>query len=602
MKSYFPKTFTLILTGFLILIIIPAPEYDESGHDSSFLFRFLGSHSYAMQPDSVVVNFTVTIPFWTPKEDSIYLIGSTLPPIIPLSKVNDVTWTSKINLSIGETLHYSYNRGSETTKAKRTHVYTMSEYDSARYDAVLGWIDLESPVSKRDNFMGLVAMMDFPAPGIIEGWWDRDNSGNYSDLVETYIKIRDRAGLNYVGYPEGAYYSELLPLPVIVDEDQGMRDLNASEFKKIIELAGENNLQYYVHCGNPGINHELALQVGTDNPFGWVPQNITSADTSWWREFFKQWGDFLEPKAILAESLGVKLFSIGGDLDYVDYDYNAFRWINLINRIRNVYSEKLIYFSLNYQGPNPNWSSYLDYIGIYMGRPIASSNNPTISELVDGISTFVDDTQHPKPVIFFLDFASIDSTAMGVPYPDILEPTAHLQIDFQEQADIYEAFFCVMKEREWIAGVLSWNYAYHDNFLFNPSDDYRFTPSIRNKLAEAVTFKWRHTFDTTATIVGVPDVSTNPKNYKLFQNYPNPFNPTTNIKFIVPKTSKVVLKVYNMLGEEIKTLVENTFSPGIYLSTWGGLDNSGYKVSTGLYIYRIEMGNHIEIKKCLLLK
>lgn len=93
-----------------------------------------------------------------------------------------------------------------------------------------------------------------------------------------------------------------------------------------------------------------------------------------------------------------------------------------------------------------------------------------------------------------------------------------------------------------------------------------------------------------------------PTEFKLYQNYPNPFNPTTTIKFHVPKPSKVVLKVYNMLGQEIKTLVEKSFSPGIYTTIWDGFDYSEQKVSTGLYFYRIEIENNIEVKKCLLLK
>ena len=93
-----------------------------------------------------------------------------------------------------------------------------------------------------------------------------------------------------------------------------------------------------------------------------------------------------------------------------------------------------------------------------------------------------------------------------------------------------------------------------------------------------------------------------PKEYSLYQNYPNPFNTTTVIKFQVPKTSRVILKVYNMLGQEIITLVEKSLSPGTYTSKWDGFDCFGKKVTTGLYFYRVEIENYVEVKKCLLLK
>jgi hypothetical protein len=378
----------LILLIMIISVFTPEKQYGKIGFN--LIFQDCSGKSYTVQNDSVSIYFYATIPFWTPEEDRIYLKYSNSSFSVPLSKINEVTWKTRIKLPPNKIFKYFYARGDTAIRAIRQLSYTPSITDSARYDAVLGWQDLQNPVQARDHFMGMATVIDFPAPGVIQGWWDRDRSGNYSDLEDTFRMIRNRAGLNYTGFTEGAFYSALDPLPVIVNEDQGMRDLTASEFIKIAQLAKEQDLIYYVNTGNPGIIQQIADQLGSDNPFAWIPDNISEQDSVWWDEWFKQWGDFLEPKAVTAESIGVEHFSIGGHMDYADFDLNAPRWIDLIERIRKVYSGKITYFSIGYERPNPNWSSHLDYIGVYMGRPIADNNEPSTNELVDGISAFTD--------------------------------------------------------------------------------------------------------------------------------------------------------------------------------------------------------------------
>ena len=93
-----------------------------------------------------------------------------------------------------------------------------------------------------------------------------------------------------------------------------------------------------------------------------------------------------------------------------------------------------------------------------------------------------------------------------------------------------------------------------------------------------------------------------PTEFELSQNYPNPFNPTTNIKFSLPEASQVVLKIYDMLGREIKTLINENRKAGSFDITWNGTDNSGRLVSSGVYIYRIIAGKYIESRKMNLIK
>ncbi len=88
-----------------------------------------------------------------------------------------------------------------------------------------------------------------------------------------------------------------------------------------------------------------------------------------------------------------------------------------------------------------------------------------------------------------------------------------------------------------------------------------------------------------------------PTVYALSQNYPNPFNPTTDISFDLPVSSRVELTIYNILGQEVETLINGEMEAGHHTVTW---DASPY--SSGIYFYRISANNFSETKKMLLLK
>ena len=105
-------------------------------------------------------------------------------------------------------------------------------------------------------------------------------------------------------------------------------------------------------------------------------------------------------------------------------------------------------------------------------------------------------------------------------------------------------------------------------------------------------------------IVTVEDDLTMPATFKLEQNYPNPFNPTTIIKFGVPERSNVVLKIYDILGGEVATLVNEEMDAGWYERSFNAVS-----LSSGVYIYRLEAVStseqsekFISIKKMLLIK
>jgi hypothetical protein len=93
-----------------------------------------------------------------------------------------------------------------------------------------------------------------------------------------------------------------------------------------------------------------------------------------------------------------------------------------------------------------------------------------------------------------------------------------------------------------------------------------------------------------------------PKSYNLSQNYPNPFNPTTIISYNLPKTGNVVLKVYDILGNEVATLINREQPAGTYKITFNALNADHKNLSSGIYFYKLQSGNYSAIKKMLLLK
>ena len=95
----------------------------------------------------------------------------------------------------------------------------------------------------------------------------------------------------------------------------------------------------------------------------------------------------------------------------------------------------------------------------------------------------------------------------------------------------------------------------------------------------------------------VVKVSAVPQKFNLFQNYPNPFNPSTKIKFVIPKSSFVILRVYDVLGNEVATLVNEKKSAGNY-----EINFDASKLSSGIYYYKLVTGNFSQVRKMVLIK
>jgi len=93
-----------------------------------------------------------------------------------------------------------------------------------------------------------------------------------------------------------------------------------------------------------------------------------------------------------------------------------------------------------------------------------------------------------------------------------------------------------------------------------------------------------------------------PKTYGLNQNSPNPFNPTTRISFALPAAGEVRMSVFNVLGQQVKELVNGAMDAGVHEVIWDGKDNNGTSVASGIYFYKINANNFVATKKMVLLK
>ncbi len=94
----------------------------------------------------------------------------------------------------------------------------------------------------------------------------------------------------------------------------------------------------------------------------------------------------------------------------------------------------------------------------------------------------------------------------------------------------------------------------------------------------------------------LPDV------FALHQNYPNPFNPVTTLRYDLPENSLVNIIIYDLLGREVKSLINQTQDAGFKSIIWNATNNYGKPVSAGVYLYQIQAGEFVQTKKMVLLK
>ena len=109
------------------------------------------------------------------------------------------------------------------------------------------------------------------------------------------------------------------------------------------------------------------------------------------------------------------------------------------------------------------------------------------------------------------------------------------------------------------------------------------------------------TVDVSAVLSSIKDASL-PEEFALYNNYPNPFNPVTNIAFDLPEATEVVLEIYNISGQKVRTLVNKQYQAGRHMVQWSATNDFGQSVASGMYLYRIQAGSFVSHKKLVLMK
>lgn len=129
-----------------------------------------------------------------------------------------------------------------------------------------------------------------------------------------------------------------------------------------------------------------------------------------------------------------------------------------------------------------------------------------------------------------------------------------------------------------------------------------FEDNARFEIAQGVVFDPDKLQNPVVTL-GALDVQSTPTEFALHQNFPNPFNPQTNIPYDLAEGGDVVLRIYNLLGQEVRTLVRERQAPGRYTVQWSGMDDRGVSVSSGIYFYQVSVaGKFQDAKRLMLLK
>jgi hypothetical protein len=111
-----------------------------------------------------------------------------------------------------------------------------------------------------------------------------------------------------------------------------------------------------------------------------------------------------------------------------------------------------------------------------------------------------------------------------------------------------------------------------------------------------------NSFDSLGTDISDYDRRNLPEHFELEQNYPNPFNPETTIGYSLSTKDRVCIEIYNLLGQRVRTLADEVKSAGNYSIKWDGRSSEGLQLGSGIYLYRMQVGDFVQSRKMLLLK
>ncbi len=528
--------------------------------------------------------------------------------VFPLTNVSNDTWTTTLTfddgwLAVGVTYHYKYCRnyvynGADEAVDGNDQGYrkvTIQNENTVLTDTVTQWrwwpVDGQIPEIDTSNYAH-TPPADLPDStfqcGIeLPDYWDHPFI--YS-VEPTLDRIITKCKADYVEYNPVPEVTQFYPTPEINKE--GVNGTSDEDLIKIITEAKKRGLKFYLDA----------------YPWAMISDSSPNYHTNeWWIEFEQQWRPIILDYAQISQDYGVDILTFGMWVNRWSVSQQEASIVdslaqNLLNDVRQIYTGKIA-VEFTPWGPDLNLYSEADYlkfnISAFWPYQLSTSKSPTVTEMVTNLNTGLDELYNEgpgkwgKPVILSqIAASSYDGTVINRPdwetqmyyFPN--DPGVPL--DLQEQADAYEAFLQAFTKREWIKGIYSFNYNY-----WNSIDK---APSIRSKPAEQVVAKWYHWINPH----NLTDVKDNVKlveSFKLYQNYPNPFNPTTNFEFRIANFGFVTLKIYDLLGREVETLVNEEESPGTYEVKF-----DASQLPSEVYFARMEAGGYVQTIKMLLIK
>ena len=262
-----------------------------------------------------------------------------------------------------------------------------------------------------------------------------------------------------------------------------------------------------------------------------------------------------------------------------------------------------------YELKNNNW---------YYTEPIRNywANNDTVFAqrwYCDATREFFVDNEEPKEwVIRNLDGDSVNTWQLAAHPMFVEENTMNMEPQFTNIGDSDEMLAqnlmnIRLAEQEEDVDHISWYYDPDGSFIsFQwplPEDLSYSNPTLLTASTDGLPvgdlYHWFPEEYATGVEQSAPSV---PAEFALEANYPNPFNPETSIQYRINTAGRVNLTVYNILGEKVKTLVNEKKVAGRYSVTWNGTNAHDKKVSTGVYFYRLEMGDKVQSRKMMLVK
>ena len=288
----------------------------------------------------------------------------------------------------------------------------------------------------------------------------------------------------------------------------------------------------------------------------------------------------------------VDVWDLFGDLGYNYTANSSIQKTHLYNRVipnsvLELY-DKVIWIGNNYSGDltfyNP--AQVLQFVqgggNFLLATRLASTFFDTQLKNYCGIVAFTGDMQVTDLVP--LDSGLVTMTSMGV------NNLVHL-VALSTTSEATPIFDDLVTDN-FIAGFRI-NKANEGNFIFISGRPYRFTSAISYANYNYIIDNLMNSSPTSVK----EDLVNPPKTFALLQNYPNPFNPATQITFNIPQRSNVILKIYDVLGNEIATLVNEQKEAGTY-----NVQFDAQKLSSGVYIYTIQAGDFLESRKMILMK